>query len=126
MTTLTREDIEAMRAERDLLAKAIGEMGVNSGLIRADASLTGPHLLMICEDMVSAGKAAEAALATKDEQIAGLREALDWYAIEANAIARNSCPANPDAIAASVQVLALDAGKRARAALARPTPKEPS
>lgn len=45
-----------------------------------------------------------------------LREALLWYAIEAEALSRYTLAKNVAAITASVQVLALDAGGRALAA----------
>lgn len=42
-----------------------------------------------------------------------MREALSWYGDEANAIARNVLAKNTSAMMASMQVLALDGGKRA-------------
>ena len=46
-----------------------------------------------------------------------LREALRWYADEAEAIARHVLAQKTTAVMASMQVLALDAGRRARAIL---------
>ncbi len=42
-----------------------------------------------------------------------MREELRWYGDEANAIARNVMAKNTSAMMASMQVLALDGGKRA-------------
>lgn len=42
-----------------------------------------------------------------------MREDLRWYGDEANAIARNCLDKNTGAMMASMQVLALDGGKRA-------------
>ena len=57
-TALTTDEIEKLQQElaeakhqRGLLAEAIAQMGIKIGLIRADAHLEGPHLLMICEDI---------------------------------------------------------------------------
>ena len=55
------------------------------------------------------------------EQVRVLREAINWYADEARACAKNSHSGKhsaPEALLASVTVLALDDGKRADAALA--------
>jgi hypothetical protein len=54
----TRIDISDVseQSAAEFLAAAISDMGVNCGMIRADADLTGPHLLMICGDMVSVNK----------------------------------------------------------------------
>lgn len=43
-----------------------------------------------------------------------MRDALQWYAGEADAIARNVVAQRAQAMMASMQVLALDGGKRAR------------
>jgi xanthine/CO dehydrogenase XdhC/CoxF family maturation factor len=52
-------------------------------------------------------------------RIAALEEALEWYATEAEAIGRNMTAGKSDmALMASMRVLAMDAGKRARALLA--------
>lgn len=59
-----------------------------------------------------------AACAAKDHHIAVLRTALEWYADEARAFAKNSASANQyHALLASVAVLSLDNGRRADAAL---------
>lgn len=50
------------------------------------------------------------ALAAENNQ---MREELAWYGDEANAIARNVLAKNTAAMMASMQVLALDGGKRA-------------
>ena len=55
------------------------------------------------------------------EQVRVLRAAINWYADEARACAKNSHSGKhsaPEALLASVTVLALDDGKRADAALA--------
>lgn len=43
--------------ERDVLAEAIRDAAVKAGIARADADLTGPHLLMLCGDMAECIKA---------------------------------------------------------------------
>ena len=43
---------------RDMLAEAIRNAAVKRGIVRADADLTGPHLLMLCEDLASASPSA--------------------------------------------------------------------
>lgn len=40
--------------ERDMLAKAIRDAAVKAGIARADASMTGPMLLMLCADLANA------------------------------------------------------------------------
>src|SRR5690606_14630581 len=37
--------------ERDMLAEAIRNAAVKRGIVREDASLTGPMLLLLCEDL---------------------------------------------------------------------------
>lgn len=37
--------------ERDMLANAIADAAIKAGIIRPDASLTGPMLMMLCDDM---------------------------------------------------------------------------
>ena len=39
---------------RDALAKAIRDAAVKAGICRADVALTGPQLLMLCDDMATA------------------------------------------------------------------------
>lgn len=47
-----------------------------------------------------------------------VRQALEWYAAEAEALAKNTATgAHTQAVLASVTVLALDGGRKARAAL---------
>lgn len=46
---------EIMR-QRDLLAEAIREAVVKAGIARADADLTGPHLLMMVNDLAEAAR----------------------------------------------------------------------
>ncbi len=43
-----------VKAERDALAKAIRDAAVKAGICRADVALTGPQLLMLCDDMATA------------------------------------------------------------------------
>lgn len=66
--------------ERDQLAAAIRDAAVRVGICRADACLTGPHLLMLCNDLVdtiehqAAGEsAAKKALRALVESLAELR-----------------------------------------------------
>lgn len=48
---------------------------------------------------------------------ARMREALEWYAEQAEATARHTLVINPKSVEAIVTCLALDAGNRARAAI---------
>ncbi len=43
--------------ERDMLANAIRDAAVRAGICRDDVSLTGPHLLMLCDDLATAATA---------------------------------------------------------------------
>ncbi len=52
-----------------------------------------------------------------EDIIDALTEALEWYREQADAAARHSIKVSPEALTAIVQVLALDAGSRADAAL---------
>jgi len=68
-----------------------------------------------------------------DQRIAKLEEALRWYGEEAEALARKvngkRVMDNPNAIEASLVVLALDGGRRAREALsvnATPSSQKPT
>lgn len=55
-----------------------------------------------------------------------VRQALEWYAAEAEALAKNTATgAHTQAVLASVTVLALDGGRKARAALSEQPPSEP-
>ncbi len=56
LADLEQTDPAQIRRERDMLAEAIGMMGIKLGHIRPDAVLTGPHLLMICDDIVEIHK----------------------------------------------------------------------
>lgn len=38
--------------ERNALAEAIVNAVIKAGIVRADAELTGPHLIMLCDDLV--------------------------------------------------------------------------
>ena len=53
----------------------------------------------------------------RDREIKHLREAIIWYRDEAAALAENLPLKRTNGVMASVQVLALDGGKRADAAL---------
>jgi hypothetical protein len=48
------EEYEAMVRQRDALAEAIGNAAVRAGICRGDAQLTGPHLLMLADDLATA------------------------------------------------------------------------
>lgn len=39
---------DRLKLERDLLGKAIGDAGIKAGVIRPEAALSGPMLLMVC------------------------------------------------------------------------------
>lgn len=60
--------------------------------------------------VLSQGSACQCPLCDLDR----MRDALQWYASEADAIARNVVAQHTQAMMASMQVLALDGGKRAR------------
>lgn len=60
--------------------------------------------------VLSQGSACQCPLCDLDR----MRDALQWYASEADAIARNVMAQRTQAMLASMQVLALDGGKRAR------------
>lgn len=42
-----------VECQRDMLAEAIRNAAVKRGIVRADASLTGPMLLLLCEDLAT-------------------------------------------------------------------------
>jgi hypothetical protein len=44
------DTIEGLRHQRNLLAEALGKLLLAYGIIRADAALTGPELLLAAED----------------------------------------------------------------------------
>lgn len=44
-------EIECLEHERGQLAEAIRNAAVKAGIVREDADLTGPHLLMLCNDL---------------------------------------------------------------------------
>lgn len=44
-------EIERLERERGLLAAGIRDAAVKVGIISADTDLTGPHLLMLCNDL---------------------------------------------------------------------------
>jgi hypothetical protein len=46
-------EIERLEHERKLLAEAIRNAAVKRGVVSEDVSLTGPHLLMLCNDLAS-------------------------------------------------------------------------
>lgn len=45
--------IESLEQERNQLATAIRNAAVKRGIISEDVSLTGPHLLMLCNDLTA-------------------------------------------------------------------------
>lgn len=49
---LEQNNANRIRQERDMLAEAIFKMGIELGHISPDAVITGPHLLLICDDIV--------------------------------------------------------------------------
>lgn len=58
-----REEAQRLTGERDALAEAIRDAAVKVGIVAADAPLTGPHLLMLCNDLASSESEQLAALA---------------------------------------------------------------
>lgn len=52
-STARRDDAADLRCERDLLGKAIRDAAVRRGLCREEAALTGPHLLLLAEDLAN-------------------------------------------------------------------------
>ena len=60
--------------------------------------------------VLSQGSACQCPLCDLDR----MRDALQWYANEADAVARNVMAQRTQAMLASMQVLTLDGGKRAR------------
>lgn len=56
---MTTQNMDAER-ERDLLAEAIGRAAVESGIYRDGVAMTGPQLLMACDDMAKAIKSSQA------------------------------------------------------------------
>ncbi|BBH13428.1 hypothetical protein [Chromobacterium haemolyticum] len=49
-------ELENAKHELSVLAKAIRSAAVKAGICRADAALTGPHLLMLCDDLAEAAR----------------------------------------------------------------------
>ncbi|HEY6044331.1 MAG TPA: hypothetical protein VIU43_05485 [Nitrosospira sp.] len=49
-----KADVERLRRERDLLGAAIRNAATKAGIVSADASLTGPMLIMLCDDLANA------------------------------------------------------------------------
>lgn len=49
-----KRDVERLRRERDLLGAAIRNAATKAGIVSADASLTGPMLIMLCDDLANA------------------------------------------------------------------------
>lgn len=58
------EDIKTAFRERDILASAIAEAAVKTGIYNGEVQATGPHLLMFLDDMVDYTKHLENELAT--------------------------------------------------------------
>ena len=50
------EELQTAKHELSVLAKAISNAAVKAGICRADAALTGPHLLMLCDDLAEAAR----------------------------------------------------------------------
>jgi hypothetical protein len=57
VTALAPASSGAVEHERDMLANAIRDAAVKAGICRDDVSLTGPHLLMLCDDLATAAPA---------------------------------------------------------------------
>lgn len=52
--------------ERDALAVAIGNAAIKAGIVRAGAPMTGPQLVMLCDDMAECIKSYTAPPSTAD------------------------------------------------------------
>lgn len=52
--------------ERDMLAQAIRDAAVKAGIARADAAMTGPMLLLLCDDLANAAAPAAPVVFTND------------------------------------------------------------
>jgi len=75
-------ELRDMTHQRDALATAIRDAAVKAGIARADADLTGPHLIMLCNDMVEcieASPAVHVATVVKGN----LNNRLEWTSDEA-------------------------------------------
>lgn len=59
--TTTAQQIDQLRHERDALAEAIGKAAARVGLVAPDTPLTGPMLLMLCDDIAECCLSAESA-----------------------------------------------------------------
>ena len=70
-----------------------------------------PNMLSYCQQI-------EQQLSAKDAVLRQARNAIEWYSEEADAISKNMIAKRDNAILASVQVIALDSGSRARESLA--------
>jgi hypothetical protein len=65
-TVVLLSDVRALLArldrsevERNALAVGIGEAAIKAGIILANTSLTGPQLLMLCDNLADAALAAQ-------------------------------------------------------------------
>lgn len=47
-----KAEMNSLRNQRDLLAAALGKVLIHYGIVRADAELTGPELLLAAETAV--------------------------------------------------------------------------
>ena len=57
------QTVERLKAERDGLGSAIAEAAKRAGIYNGEVSLTGPELIMLCDD-----------LAERDAAVAAMRE----------------------------------------------------
>lgn len=48
-----RTDLGGLKAERDLLAEAIANAAQKAGIYNGEVPLTGPDLLLLCENLVT-------------------------------------------------------------------------
>jgi len=60
---------KASEHERDMLANAIRDAAIKAGIAREDVVLTGPHLLMLCDDLATAAKAGGSAPEVTDHDL---------------------------------------------------------
>jgi hypothetical protein len=67
----------AMREQRDMLGHAIGAAAIKAGIIGEGSELTGPHLLMLCENL--ADMAIRRAANVSDQLRRAAGEVLDLF-----------------------------------------------
>lgn len=66
----------SIEQQRDMLARAIRDAAVKAGIARADADMTGPMLLMLCDDMADCILAQQPAAVDEARVVETIRKAL--------------------------------------------------